>query len=426
VLFTAIGRNQDLAVPSRATHALLIAAALIWGSGPNRFDDIVLTPAPRVIDRRFFGMHIHRSTEGTLWPQVAFGSWRLWDAHVTWADLQPGPGIWDFRRLDQYVYLAKAHDVELLLTLGMTPQWASSQPSKFPKGFLSYGKGAQAPPARIENWREYIHTVATRYKGKIRYYEIWNEPNQPEFFSGTPQQMLTLSKVAHEVLKAVDSSNIVVSPSIKCDQSGQTWLRKFLAAGGGNYADVLGAHFYVMPRGPEAMVSQIEAVQYLMGAYGINKPLWNTEAGWGPPSSFSSQDEEATFVIRTLILNAAAGVQRVYWYAWDNTNWVTLRLTEPLTGEPRRGALAYAQLSQWLSGAQIEQCKIEGRDKWSCKVTKANGEHWLVLWNSASTIQQNVGNAVPAAEYVFCMTDPIVFSSTIAAGRCPVAMKDSQ
>jgi hypothetical protein len=363
--------------------------------------------------------------EGTAWPEVPFGSWRLWDARVTWADLQPGPHTWDFRRLDQYVELSRAHGVELLLTLGMTPQWASSRPNESPKGFEAYGEGAQAPPVRIEDWREYIRTVAIRYRGEICCYEIWNEPNQPGFFSGSPQQMVLLAKAAYEVLKSVDHNNVVASPSINCDRSGEEWLRKFLAAGGGKYADVLAAHFYVMPKGPEAVVSLITRVESLLAAYGIDKPLWNTEEGWGPPSSFASEDEEAAFVTRTFLLNAAAGIERAYWYAWDNTNWVTLRLTDPRTGVPRRAALAYAQLSQWLTGAQIEQCKTEGHDKWSCRVTRANREHWLVVWNSATTAPSKLMRNTDVS-YFPCTTDTIARMSAIVIGTCPVMIRQHQ
>lgn len=375
---------------SRRAHLFLITVALIWGSGPNKFKDIVLKPTPKVIDRRFFGMHIHRSVDGTRWPNVPFGSWRLWDAHVTWADLQAVQKSWDFRRLDQYVNLSQAHDVELLLTLGMTPQWASSRANVRVRGFEAYGTGAQAPPRQMEYWREYIRVVASRYRGRIRFYEVWNEPDQPGFFSGTPQQMVALSKAAYEILKSVDGNNVVVSPSVKCDQSGLVWLQEFLAAGGASYADVLGAHFYVMPLGPEAMVGQIDRVKTLMRSYSIDKPLWNTEAGWGPPSSFCSEDEQATFVIRTFLLNAAAGIKRVYWYAWDNANWVTLRLTDPVTGAPRPAAIAYAQLSQWLIGARIEQCKTEGPDNWSCGIKGANGEHWRILWSNAPIVPSKI------------------------------------
>ena len=417
---------MKVTVISRVTHAVLITAALIWGSGPNRLPDIVLRPPPRTIDGRFFGMHIHRSADGTPWPQVPFGSWRLWDAHVTWADLQPGPSTWDFTRLDRYVELAQTHNVDLLLTLGMTPRWASSQPDKYSEWFGEYGEGAQSPPARIDDWREYVRNVATRYRGRIRYYEIWNEPNSPEYFMGSPQQMVALSKVAYEVLKTVDVNNGVVAPSVNCDHSGQMWLRRFFAAGGGSYADVLGAHFYVMPREPEAMVDEIERVQSLMHAYGINKPLWNTEAGWGPPSRFSSQDDEAAFVMRTLMLNAAAGIQRVYWYAWDNTNWVTLKLSDPSTGATRRGALAYTELNHWLVGAWIEECQAERSNSWSCLVVKDNGERWLVLWNSGFEIHQEIDKNTNQPKYFPCINDSAMQSSTLAIGRCPIAVRTSQ
>src|SRR5215813_211564 len=190
-------------VHSRRAHLFLITVALIWGCGPNKFKDIVLKPTPKVIDRRFFGMHIHRSVDGTRWPPVPFGSWRLWDAHVTWADIEPGPQAWNWTRLDAYVAMAQAHDVEILLTLGMTPPWASSEPNRHADPPLGYPQGAQAPPARLEDWTEYVRTVALRYKGRIRYYEIWNEPNQMAFFSGSPQQMAELSKAAYGVIKAI-------------------------------------------------------------------------------------------------------------------------------------------------------------------------------------------------------------------------------
>ncbi|CAN0471445.1 unnamed protein product, partial [Phaeothamnion confervicola] len=31
--------------------------------------------------RDFFGMHMHRSEQAGNWPDLAFGSWRLWDAY---------------------------------------------------------------------------------------------------------------------------------------------------------------------------------------------------------------------------------------------------------------------------------------------------------------------------------------------------------
>ena len=80
-------------------------------------------------------MHIHGMVvprpglkEPTPWPSVPFGAWRLWDAYVGWPQLEPKQGTWNFSTLDKYVALAEAHNVEILLPLGLTPEWASARP----------------------------------------------------------------------------------------------------------------------------------------------------------------------------------------------------------------------------------------------------------------------------------------------------------
>lgn len=405
----------------RAAATVVILVSILY---PGGLRDIELTPAPQIITRHFFGMHIHRAAEGTAWPSVPFGSWRLWDAHVTWADIEPGPHTWNWTRLDAYVAMAQAHDVEILLTLGMTPQWASSQPNRQADPPLGYPRGAQSPPARLEDWTEYVRTVALRYKGRIRYYEIWNEPNQSTFFSGNPQQMAELSKAAYGALKAIDSANVVVSPSPNCDDAGQLWLTSFLAGGGATYADVIGGHFYVMPHGPEAMVEEIEQVQSLLHRFHVHKPLWNTEAGWGPPSRFASEHEEAAFVVRTLLLNAAAGVERVYWYAWDNTNWVRLKLADPSTGAIRCAGLAYAELYHRLVGARVDECRARG-STWSCRIATPDEQPWQIVWSEDKTILRKTGAGTQYLSCFDCSNGPPGRQAKVAIGGCPVVLKPS-
>ena len=105
--------------------------------------------------------------------------WRLWDAKVTWPDLEPGKGQWHFENLDRSVALAEAHHASVLLTLGLTPRWASARPQE-PSGYCAR---VCSRAERIEDWRVFVRTVATRYKGRIHAYEIWNEPNVKKFWT---------------------------------------------------------------------------------------------------------------------------------------------------------------------------------------------------------------------------------------------------
>jgi len=102
---------------------------------PVAQSSIDLQPPAGAIPATYFGLHIHRATTTTPWPVIPFGAWRLWDAGVSWSDLEPRNSNWDFRLLDQYVTLAQKHNVDLLLPLGFTPTWASARPNEISSYF---------------------------------------------------------------------------------------------------------------------------------------------------------------------------------------------------------------------------------------------------------------------------------------------------
>src|SRR5215471_134054 len=232
-----------------------------------------------VVPRSYFGLHIHHLAypTPTPWPNVPVPEWRLWDANVTWADIQPNRGQWRFEKLDGYVSVAEQHGTGLLLTLGGTPKWASAKPQLK----SNYYPGFSGEPTNIEDWREYVRTTVSRYKGRIQAYEIWNEPNLADFWSGSIDQMLTLTREASQIIHNVDPKALVVSPSATAAY-GIPWLAEFLKKGGGQYLDVVGFHFYVDPQlPPEEMLAIIQRVRQVLADNGLaEKPVWNTETGW--------------------------------------------------------------------------------------------------------------------------------------------------
>jgi len=320
-------------------------------------------------------MHVHRAASTTPWPAVSFAEWRLWDAEVAWPQLEPERGKWDFTRLDQYVRIAAARRVHILLTLGLTPTWASSRPTE-PSG---YAKGNAAEPRSTADWEQYVRMVATRYKGVIHDYEVWNEPNAPATFTGSVDAMVVLARAAYHVLKEVDPTNTVVSPSPTA-QTGILWLQHFLAHGGCQYADVIGYHFYVTPAPPEAMIPLIQKVHRLLQQPACTqKPLWNTESGWTKPKYFSTEQEAAAYVMRAYLLNWLMGIQRCYWYAWDNHNWSTLDLTLPVALRPTRAGQAYGIIQQWMPGAVLSSCRRDHSGLWTCYLER-EGSVDHVVW----------------------------------------------
>jgi len=196
-----------------AIEVVLLALLTVSVDGVAASPSEVLKPPARAIPATFFGMHIHRAPVSTPWPSVPFQAWRLWDTHTTWAQLEPEKGNWDWRMLDRTVALAESHGVEVLYTMGRTPRWASARPAQMGRN-PNAEPGGMAEPKNLEDWRNYVRTVATRYKGRIKAYEIWNEPNLENFYSGTPEAMVDLApRATPQRMQAVEVIDLLASGS---------------------------------------------------------------------------------------------------------------------------------------------------------------------------------------------------------------------
>lgn len=345
-----------------------------------------LAPASGPVPREYFGMHIHNADARTPWPSARFGSWRLWDAHVSWPQLQPGRGRWDFRRLDKYVAMAELAGVDVLLPLGLSPAWASARPAER----SAYGPGNAAEPAVFEDWRLYVRTVAERYKGRIRNYELWNEPNLKNFYSGSVENMLRLGQDAYAVLKEVDPGNRLAAPATTEGGRHLDWLDRYLALGGGQYMDILSHHFYVPRESPEAMADVMRDIRALMQKHGVaSKPVWNTETGWwidtpNAAKTFTSWKklalpEAAAYVSRALLLGWALGMERFYWYSWEHSNMGLIDETTWVLNEAGR---AYIETQAWMEGAVMSDC-LFSNGRWTATLRRGARETARVVWLEA-------------------------------------------
>ena len=323
-----------------------------------------------VIPNTFFGMHINKWGTYNTWPsRLNFGLFRMWDTATNWRDLEPSQGIWEWFRTDYYVNEARANDQEIIYTLGMTPDWAAARVND-----------AASEPKNMDDWRDYVRTVATRYQGKIKYYEIWNEANYSGFYSGTVAKMLELTRIAREELKSVDPSIVVLSPNIT--SSGLAWLDEFLFRGGGQYVDAISWHRYPA-LDPENDLPLIEGVRNLMRSYGIgDRPLWNTEGSNRKEGVSTSDELDRGLVARTYITEWASGISLFCWYAWDINGWDHVLLSDDTYLNFRAAGEAYPLIVSWLSGARMTERVVDG-NTWLIRIERADGYVGRLLWNTS-------------------------------------------
>ncbi len=370
-------------------QGITLAAMILTGA--NSFDaNAADSFAPQQVDRNFFGMHIHWNDTSRQLAMPAIGSLRLWDTHTSWYNLEPRRGQWDFSKLDKHVALAVENNLDLVMTLGATPRWASRRPNQVGP----YGPGTGEPPRDFGDWDNYVRQVATRYKGQIRYYEVLNEPvllehekscrRRRHFWCGSAAEMVEIARRTSEIVKSIDPNAKIVAPGFTGATSAR--LDRFLDAGGGQYVDVIAHHFYALH--PRQMLERINLVKKSMVDHGYGHlELWNTESGYtlgdreahGGIAGVSNLDHEMmrAYVAQSLALAASAGVRRYFWYAWDNG---TTGMASPDGSRSLPGGIAYSQVVDLLRGRTVRDCEKLMSNFWSC-IVEDGGREARLVWS---------------------------------------------
>jgi hypothetical protein len=336
----------------------------------------MLSASKNEVSDGYFGMTV---IGAKLSPQAHFGSLRTWNAQgVAWPEMNPALNVYSWSSLDRIADRAQNLGYDVLYTFGRTPRWASSDPNAPMPG---YGLGECAPPSSIHYWDDFVRAIVLRASGRIKYWEIWNEPQESPprgYYCGDIPTMVKLQQHAYEIIKSIDPSAMVLTPSA-AGGVGPRWMAKFLDAGGGRYADIMAFHGYADKKA-ESVLPVINNFARVFAAYGQgSKPMWNTEAGWGENRWFSDPDLQAAFLAQFYLLQWSAGVERFYWYAYDEPEWGTL--WDRINGL-RKAGVAYNEVRRWMVGATMDRPCAVNAGVWICNFSRPNGYHAIAAWDS--------------------------------------------
>src|SRR5262249_49653861 len=124
--------------------------------------------------------------------------------------------------------------------------------------------------------------------------------------------------------------------------------------------------------------------------YGLEqRPLWNTETGFLVQDQSEPQRQDAAtpdqvgaLIARSFVLEAAAGVDRLYWYAWDNQ---LFGLSTSNGQIPTAAAAGYAATEDWLVGVVVRVCQHYANGVWGCE-TEKDGKILRVVWHAEGSV----------------------------------------
>jgi len=224
--------------------------------------------------------------------------------------------------LDTCVNMTRQRGINIIMVLRGTPGWANGN------------AGLTTPPSNPADFQAYAQWMAARYAGKVAAYEIWNEPNNSTFYSGTMAQYMGLLKAGHDGVKAGDGGATVLLGGVMYNDDA--WIRDVYSRGGKPYFDGVATHPYQTngTLAPEQEdFAKLPAVRQVMLDYGDSaKRIWITEFGWSAHTNASgtqawalgvSEATQADYGIRAIKYAAAnwSYVAVMIWFkerSWNN------------------------------------------------------------------------------------------------------------
>jgi hypothetical protein len=391
---------------------------------------ITSTPIPTT----YFDMTTHSGVlDGSEpWPTMPLYGLRLWDAEVAWAQINTASGVYDWSTLDEWVSAAASHNAQLMYTFGQTPAWASSDPTD---ENCDYSAGSCWPPNDLnsdgtgtdQHWIDFVTAIA-QHAPSIQYWEMWNTPHDTNQWNGTDAQLVRMVQDARTYIQKYIPGAIIISPAN--GQLNYTYpggnctmpdlMAGYLAAGLGKYIDVLAFHTYYTTV-PEDIIPVVQCYQSVMATYNVSSlPLWSTEGAWGTDSELTSSTKQAGFLARLYLLLWSNGVQRHYWYAWDDATTGTLEVNSVINTP----GIAYTQVESWMSGRTMSTlCAENSSSIWTCGFTGPNGYAAQAVWYAGGSKSYTVPSG-----YIYYLdlsgVQHTISKGTVTAGDEPILLQN--
>ncbi|MDO7851296.1 GH39 family glycosyl hydrolase [Hymenobacter convexus] len=279
-------------------------------------------------------------------------------------------------------------------------------------------KANVSPPKSYEKWEALI-TALTRHlearygrrEVETWYFEVWNEPNYPAFFSGTQADYFKLYAATARAVKSVSASYRVGGPA----SSGTGWIDETLAYCAQNKVplDFISTHDYGVTGGgldefgrnmqhlgdPNGIARNTAAVRAKISASAFPKvelhmTEWSTS--YSPHDPVHDSFESAAYILNTLKQTESVATSMSYWTFSD----IFEEAGPPAT--PFHGGFGLLNLQGIRKPAffaykylqQLGPQELQNADAASWATTDAAGNVQVLLWNFTRPRQSTQDNQV--------------------------------
>jgi polysaccharide biosynthesis protein PslG len=246
----------------------------------------------------------------------------------SWNGIEPQPGKYDFRFWDMLVDESSRAGIEVIPYVAYTPEWAARTKQQFWK----------QPPADLKTFTTLMTALATHFRGRIHSWELWNEPDNRDYWEGSADEFADMVIPAAQAVRRADPVVKVVLGGLSYGPS--EFLRELVSKHHiERYFDVIALHAYPESwheeRAEEAFQQKIPEMEEVV-RHAPNRPaLWLNEMGYsdyrydqshasmyGTNIYYSYEHTSrytADFLLKSFLMAAASGdVNLAGWYRIDD------------------------------------------------------------------------------------------------------------
>jgi len=252
-----------------------------------------------------WGAAVHRMSDQNLDALQQLGmTWVRTD--MWWNAVEQEPGVYDFAQWDQELAALESRGMRGLFLLNY--------------GNDLYGGGPPTTPEAIDAYGDYAQAAAEFFAGRDVVFELWNEPDGPNFWppGNRPLEYAALLDSAVDRIRAGD-------PNARISSGGVSWFfweffDAVLETGAADGVDYFAFHAYGSEP-PEREVGDVVRLRLMLDDHlSSPPPVINTEWGFsayglGPDGHTSeARERQAVLAVRSQLANWTSGLPIAIWY----------------------------------------------------------------------------------------------------------------
>jgi polysaccharide biosynthesis protein PslG len=275
---------------------------------------------PESITTRGLGVNIHfvEPRQGEL-ETIVTGGFGVVRIDFPWSDIERN-------KRDGYNFLIQEKLIKALETHGIRALAILAYGnSLYDNSTAPFHAGPHTDEVR-QAFARFASEAAAKFKGHGVIWEIWNEPNNPDFWQPKPNadEYMKLAKVTIEAMRQVDKDAIIIAPAITTyPQKLDFWnfIERCFVLGLLEQVDAVSIHPYRYDKQPETVIDDYQRLHALIANYKPESkksiPIISSE--WGYPITTSvSKDFQAALLLRQFIINNINGIPLSVWYDWHD------------------------------------------------------------------------------------------------------------